>query len=112
MSDLDNYQREALRTAGPSVGTRDGWAMAAMGLAGEAGEVVELLKKHMFHGHPLDRYRLTKELGDVLWYAAVLSEMAGVKLSEVAAANVVKLRARYPDGFEVARSVNRQEGDK
>lgn len=108
MSDFDAYQAEALRTAGPSVGTREGWAMASMGLAGEAGEAVDLLKKHLFHGHPLDRDKLTKELGDVLWYAAVLAEMNGVRLSEVAAANVVKLRKRYPDGFDSARSQKRE----
>lgn len=108
MSDFDSYQAEALRTAGPSIGTREGWAMAAMGLAGEAGEAVDLLKKHLFHGHALDRDKLVKELGDVLWYAAVLSEMAGAKLSEVAAANVVKLRKRYPDGFDPHRSQKRE----
>lgn len=108
MSDLDAYQAEALRTAGPSVGTREGWAMASMGLAGEAGEAVDLIKKHLFHGHSLDREKLTKELGDVLWYAAVLAEMNGVRLSAVAAANVVKLRKRYPDGFDPARSQKRE----
>lgn len=108
MSDFDAYQAEALRTAGPSVGTREGWAMASMGLAGEAGEAVDLIKKHLFHGHPLDRDKLTKELGDVLWYAAVLAEMNGVQLSAVAAANVVKLRKRYPDGFDAARSRKRE----
>jgi NTP pyrophosphatase (non-canonical NTP hydrolase) len=110
VSDFDTYQQEALRTAGPSIGLRDGWAMASMGLAGEAGEAVDMVKKHLFHGHPLDKAKLVKELGDVLWYLAVMSEQAGVKLSEVAAANVVKLRARYPDGFDAARSLHRKEG--
>ena len=110
MSDFDSYQLEALRTAGPSIGTREGWAMVFMGLAGESGEAVDLVKKHLFHQHPLDRQKLIKELGDILWYAAVAAELVDAKLSEVAAANVVKLRARYPDGFDAARSLHRKEG--
>lgn len=86
--------------------------MAAMGLAGEAGEVVDLLKKHLYHGHSLDRDKLTKELGDCLWYLAVLAHLNGVDLADVAAANVVKLRARYPDGFSEERSRNRKPGDR
>lgn len=108
MSDLNHYQAEALRTAGIDAPTPQGWAMAAMGLAGEAGEAVDLIKKHLFHGHPLDRDKLTKELGDVLWYAAVLAHMNGVAFADVAAANVVKLRKRYPDGFDPARSQKRE----
>lgn len=75
-----------------------------LGLAGEVGETLDLLKKHLGHGHPLDLDKLKKEFGDVRWYGAVLEDHFGFKSSEVAEANVTKLRARYPDGFSVEAS--------
>ena len=84
-------------------------AINALGIAGEAGEVADLVKKHVGHGHPLDRNKLAKELGDVLWYVAALAHDIGLDLSTVAALNVVKLRRRYPDGFSTERSINRVE---
>lgn len=71
----------------------------AMGLAGETGEVVDLLKKHHYHGKPLDVDELRKELGDVLWYLTDLCTEHGLTLADVAAANIAKLQRRYPDGF-------------
>lgn len=81
----------------------------ALGLAGESGEVADLIKKHLGHGHSLDKGKLTKELGDVLWYIAVLSSEVGMSLEEVAEANLAKLRARYPEGFSTERSLNRND---
>lgn len=75
-----------------------------LGLAGEVGETLDLLKKHLGHGQPLDFEKLKKEFGDVRWYGAALEDSFGFKSSEVAEANVTKLRARYPDGFNVAAS--------
>lgn len=104
MNALDQYQQEALRTAGdirPEI--------LGLGIAGEAGEVADLLKKHLGHGHPLDREKLIKELGDVLWYVAVLANWAGATLDEVAQVNVAKLKVRYPNGFSTERSQNRED---
>lgn len=86
--------------------------MGALGLAGEAGEVADLLKKSLFHGHQVDPATLRKELGDVLWYIAALATMSGLTLEEIAAANIEKLRRRYPQGFSEAASRARvdQEG--
>lgn len=81
-----------------------------LGLAGESGEVVELIKKAVFHGHDLDRLKLRKELGDVLWYLAAIATMCGLDLDDVAEGNISKLKARYPDGFDKAASVARAEG--
>ena len=110
---LDTYQERAALMSGMCV--PEGvemysarLAMGGLGLAGEAWEVVDLLKKHLFHGHPLDTEKLTRELGDVLWYVAELSTALGVKLSIVAQRNLEKLAARYPDGFDPARSQNRE----
>lgn len=105
---FDVYQAEAMRTARSTVGlqaTPEGaLAVRGLGLAGEAGEVVDLVKKHLGHGHELPREKLVKELGDVLWYVATIAASQGIKLSEVAEANIAKLRARYPNGFNAAAS--------
>lgn len=105
--DLKQYQTDALRTT--SGGAEGPLALAtfALGVAGEAGEVADLIKKHVGHGHPLDRAKVVKELGDVLWYVAVLAHQVDATLEEVAGANVAKLRARYPEGFSTAASLAR-----
>lgn len=73
-----------------------------LGLAGEVGETLDLLKKSFGHGKPLDIEKLKKEFGDVRWYSAALEHSFGFRSSEVATANAEKLRKRYPNGFSVA----------
>jgi NTP pyrophosphatase (non-canonical NTP hydrolase) len=107
---LNQYQEAALRTA--TVDPKDkaepmGLARDALGITGEAGEVADLVKKHIGHGHVLDTDKVKNELGDVLWYVAVLAERIGWTLEDVAKANVEKLRKRYPSGFDPERSKNR-----
>lgn len=106
---LDAYQLAAMRTTIHARGDAGANALTwnALGIAGEAGEVADLIKKHVGHGHELDRAKLTKELGDVLWYVAALAHDIGVDLSTVARENVEKLKTRYPDGFSQERSINR-----
>lgn len=79
----------------------------ALGLAGEAGEVAETVKKGIFHQHGLDHEKLKKELGDVCWYIAALCTKLDLDLNEVMAANIEKLRVRYPDGYSSKDSINR-----
>lgn len=81
----------------------------AIGLAGEAGEVAEAIKKGIFHQHGLDREKLKKELGDVLWYVAALCSKLDISMNEVMALNIEKLMARYPHGYTPADSVH--QGD-
>lgn len=83
-------------------------AIAAMGLTGESGELVDYLKKWVGHGHKLDVENVEKELGDVLWYVAELCNALGLDMDEIAQKNVEKLKARYPDGFSQAASINRK----
>lgn len=99
---LDEYQAEAMRSIGDS-----GRAILGLGVAGEAGEVADLIKKELGHGHPADPDKMCKELGDVLWYVATLAASYDLTLDEVARANTRKLRARYPDGFSTAASIAR-----
>jgi NTP pyrophosphatase (non-canonical NTP hydrolase) len=117
MDTFDEYQREAARTGGSDLRdgqTLKGMSCAGLGLAGEAGEVADIIKKVVHHGRDLDtelEAKLKKELGDVLWYAAHLCNVLGWSLSDVAAGNVEKLRTRYPNGFSLADSIaKRDEG--
>lgn len=71
----------------------------ALGLAGEAGEVADTVKKAVFHQHGIDRNKLIKELGDVLWYVAAICTKLDVTMSEVMEQNISKLMQRYPDGY-------------
>lgn len=97
---MNDYQGFALSTWSPTPGAPDAdLAYLTLGLVGETGEVAEHIKKHLRHGKPLDRAELKKELGDAQWYIAVLSHELGFKLEDVAADNILKLRARYPQGF-------------
>ena len=108
---LNEYQRFAGVTANAKLDGKLNLATLGLGIAGEAGEVADLIKKHVGHDHDLDNDKLIKEIGDVLWYAAVLSNAVGVPLQTVAQRNIDKLRARYPEGFSVEASKNRKPGD-
>ena len=96
---LNEYQRAAGRTLNGSLDSRERLADAAAGLAEEAGEVLGLVRKHLYMRHELDRDRLTRELGDVLWCLSAVAGAVGVTLDEVAESNLAKLRARYPEGY-------------
>ena len=110
---LDEYQTEAMRAAAGVAAASDENLMlnGAMGLNGEAGEVIDILTKHMFQGHDLDVEHIAKECGDCLWYLAILAKGAGYTLDEIAEMNKEKLRKRYPDGFEAGRSLHRSIED-
>ena len=105
------YQDECLRTNSEYYGYSDKKLAqlqnGLMGLNGEAGECIDILKKVLFQGHELDRQHLAEELGDVLWYVAISADALGYPLESIMIMNRDKLRYRYPDGFEVSRSVNR-----
>ena len=105
---INDYQQEALRTAS---GACRSLANCAMGLSGEAGECTDIIKKHLFHGHALDVEHLAKELGDVAWYLAVSADALGISLEDIFQMTIDKLKARYPDGFDADRSINRAEDD-
>ena len=102
---LTEYQQQATRTLGDSPHITN----MALGLAGETGEVVDCIKKALFQGHELNPGRLAEELGDVLWYIAGLCTVLNIDMSEVAAGNIEKLKSRYPDGFDEAKSIERSE---
>ena len=110
---INEYQTEALRTAaGMNHPNNDEILLnGVMGLTGESGECVDMMKKHLFQGHELDKEHMVKELGDVAWYIALSAYAMGYDLETILQMNVDKLRKRYPNGFEAERSLHRQEGD-
>ena len=82
-----------------------------LGLAGESGEFLDMIKKWIFHGKPLDEEHAKKEAGDVCWYIAMICHSFGWNLDEIMRMNVDKLKARYPEGFSTELSNHRKEGD-
>lgn len=104
----DDYQAAVARTVGWD-NPEAALAGCGLGLAGEVGELVDHIKKHLFHGHSLDKDYAKKEMGDVLWYLTALASEMGLRLGDIMAANDAKLRARYPEGFDKQRSINRTE---
>ena len=103
----NEYQLMALRTARNDCDTYALLQEGLMGLNGEAGECIDILKKYLFQGHGLDRNHLAEELGDVAWYLAVSAYAIGWNLEDIMFENLKKLSKRYPKGFDSERSVNR-----
>lgn len=99
---LVDFEEEAARTIVGPWSERERRLVFACGLAGEAGEVADLVKKFEGHGEPVDAHRLASELGDVLWYVAAVGRVYGVTLEDAAQANIAKRARRHPDGFTQA----------
>lgn len=108
---INEYQKEALRTASSLNEDYPMIMNGILGLNGESGECADMIKKYLFQGHELDKEHLMKELGDVAWYIAISAYAIGYDLETVLQANVDKLRKRYPHGFDSKRSQHRQESD-
>jgi NTP pyrophosphatase (non-canonical NTP hydrolase) len=103
---LNEYQQATARTDSHT-SHREAVLNFALGIAGEAGEIVDLVKKRMFHGHAMDKEKLKGELGDQLWYISRMAARFDITLEEVAQGNIDKLKHRYPDGFDKQKSINR-----
>ncbi len=104
---INEYQQLAMRTLNPELGEKDVLINGVMGLCGESGEVIDIVKKHLAQGHPLDKDKLAKELGDVAWYLAETAYAIGFPLEEILRMNIEKLKARYPEGFSTEKSMRR-----
>ena len=106
---INEYQKLAMTTLNPELSRKDVLINGVMGLCGEAGEAIDIVKKHLHQGHELDKDKLVKELGDIAWYLAETATALDVSLEDVLERNIDKLKARYPEGFSTERSVNREE---
>lgn len=107
---INEYQQLAMTTLNPALSGKDVLINGVMGLCGESGEAIDIVKKHLAQGHELDRDKLIKELGDIAWYLAETATALDISLEEVLQRNIDKLRARYPEGFSADRSIHRNEG--
>ena len=103
----NEYQKLAMATLNPQLGQKDVLINAVMGLCGESGEAIDIVKKHLHQGHELDREKLIKELGDIAWYLAEAATALDIDLETVLERNIEKLKSRYPEGFSAERSIHR-----
>lgn len=110
---LNDYQQLSKRTM-PRHDTqhskREATLNYLLGASGEMGELVDLFKKELFHGHEKSHIEKVKELGDILHYVSGLATLLDVDLETVARVNIEKLEKRYPSGFSSEASINRVEG--
>ena len=108
---INEYQKLAMTTLNPALNKKDVLINGVMGLCGEAGEAIDIVKKYLAQGHPLDKEKLIKELGDIAWYLAEAATVLEIPLEDILQANIDKLKKRYPDGFETKKSLVRLKGD-
>lgn len=132
---LEEYQKEALQMERPKVSSIDfnkimklfsvlgipnnidesislpRLSEGLMGLNGESGEAIDILKKALFQGHKLDREHLARELGDVAWYLVQAADSIGYSFEDICKMNIKKLKERYPDGFDMNKSIHRDSSD-
>lgn len=106
----NKYQELASRTINKRLNNEQIESHALHGMVGEIGEIHSIYQK-MYQGHIPDDYHLKKELGDLMWFIAEYCTAMGWNLSDVMQMNIDKLKARYPEGFEIENSLHRKEGD-
>ena len=106
---VNEYQKAAMTTLNPQLDKKDVLINGVMGLCGESGEAIDIVKKWLAQGHELDREKLIKELGDIAWYLAETATALDADLDDVFQANIDKLKKRYPQGFSSQHSINRED---
>ena len=106
---VNEYQKVAMATLNPALDKKNVLINSVMGLCGESGEAIDIVKKWLMQGHELEH--LVRELGDVAWYLAEAATALDVPLETVFQGNLDKLRQRFPNGFDTGASVNRKEDD-
>lgn len=105
---INEYQKLAMVTLNPALDKKDVLINGVMGLCGESGEAIDIVKKWLAQGHELDKEKLAKELGDIAWYLAETAYALDIPLEDILRGNIEKLAKRYPGGFDAYRSVNRE----
>ena len=109
---INEYQNLAMRTLNPALDKKDVLINSVMGLCGESGEAIDIVKKWLAQGHDLDKAKLAKELGDIAWYLAEAATALELPLEEILAANIEKLKKRFPEGFSAEASLVRADTRK
>ena len=108
---VNEYQQKAMRTLNPSLNQKDVLINSVMGLCGESGEAIDIVKKWLMQGHELDKEHLMKELGDVAWYLAEAATALEIPLETIFQTNLDKLEKRFPQGFDSSDSIHRKKED-
>ena len=106
---INEYQKLAMKTLNPALDKKDVLINGVMGLCGESGEAIDIVKKWLAQGHDLDKEKLAKELGDIAWYLAETAYALEIPLEDILQVNIEKLAKRYPEGFATERSLNRED---
>lgn len=109
--EVNEYQRLAMATLNPALSNKDVLINSVMGLCGESGEAIDIVKKWLHQGHELDKAHLAKELGDIAWYLAEAATALDLPLEQIFQDNLDKLKRRFPQGFDTARSLDRRRDD-
>lgn len=104
---INEYQKLAMTTLNPTLSQKEVLINSVMGLCGESGEAVDIVKKHLFQGHELNKEKLAKELGDIAWYLAEAATALDIPLDTIFQGNIDKLKMRYPEGFDPEKSLHR-----
>lgn len=107
--DIMEYQEKAKRTVNTNLKRTEQISNLCMGLCGESGEVVDYLKKGLYHDHKLYKQELIKELGDIMWYLTNIATFFEIPMTFILDENIKKLEERYPEGFSKEKSINRKE---
>lgn len=106
---INEYQILAMRTLNLDLDKKDILINGVMGLCGESGEVIDIVKKHLAQGHTLNREKIIEELGDVAWYLAETAYALDIDLESILQQNIDKLKKRYPEGFCKEDSIQRRD---
>ena len=108
-SNTEIFQREARRSLRDDLPYEAMCSNMCMGLAGEMGEVIDIMKKHIYQGKELDITDVIEEVGDVLWYIANFCNVNNITMDECMESNIKKLRKRFPNGFTVKDANERKD---
>lgn len=106
--EIKDFQKVSDRTLNKELSFKETISNMIFGANGELGEVTDILKKHLYQGHALDVDHLAEELGDVMFYLVNLANLFGLNMEDILADNVAKVSKRYPEGFSVEKSINRE----
>ena len=105
--EINTYQTLAMQSLNKELKKDDVLINSVMGLCGESGEAIDIVKKWFAQGHPLDKEHLREELGDIAWYLAEAAFGLDMNLEDILKANLEKLAKRYPKGFDKEASLKR-----
>lgn len=108
-SNTEIFQREARRSLRDDLPYEAMCSNMCMGLAGEIGEVIDIMKKHIYQGKELDITDVIEEVGDVLWYIANFCNVNNITMDECMESNIKKLKKRFPNGFTIKDANQRKD---